>query len=97
MSVLNIRGQGVTLTPVSNPAVFDSRGTFMGHVLSYGSDVSSPFVPQPVAYLIFKVNDTDNVILKIQKPLNGPLTWVTGPLYYATNNCSGQADAPAPP
>lgn len=77
-----------TLTPVYYPAVFDSSGKFLGHVLSY--DAHS-------FYLLFKLSSGETVTLRVAQGNNtvyfSPtgLTWIIGALYYASSNCTGQA------
>jgi hypothetical protein len=84
---------GQTLSPVANPSITDSAGKFVGHVLSYGEDNADvTFVsPSEVASVLFKFNSTERVILRMQRPIGGALTWISGPLFYTSNNCSGQA------
>lgn len=78
---LAARGRGDTLTPYSEPALYDNGGKFMGHLLGY-----SP----PALYLMFKMSSGEDIILPLVRK-NGPLTWDVGTLSYVSNDCTGQA------
>jgi len=85
--VLTLAASGQTLSSVSNPSIKDGSGKLVGHILGYGSD---SYAGGSVASVLFKYNSSDSVILRMQKPLDGTLNWVSGPLFYTTGDCTGQ-------
>jgi len=71
------------IVPYDNPVLRDHNGKFMGHILSFQPSFES-------YYLMFGVGSNENTILQIDKEASG-LTWASGPLFFASTDCTGQA------